>query len=196
MVALGLAVLGACSPAGADVDRATDADPDGASTRVEAGAIEVALLLPGGALGADELGQARIAVTNVGAEPIELVAPGDGSAAGWRTPMIGWSVLPADSAEPRPDEPAPTAIGRCGNLNPIRPEELHTLAPGESVEFETWSSPPRPEAGTYRIAVHFENDPERTSEGRWLGAGVDPARVHATTPCSAWSPEVLVQLAD
>ena len=43
-------------------------------------------------------------IINQGKKPVTLVLPGDGSESGWRTPVVGWSVVSA--AEPRQTHPA------------------------------------------------------------------------------------------
>jgi len=184
----------ACSPAGAD-GVPLPSTPSEVAEPVAESSIELRLKLPGRPLRADELAsELRVVLTNVSAEPIRIVRPGDGSHAGWRPPAIGWSVLPGDSTEPRPSTPPTTTSARCGNRNALREEEILELGVGASVEFETWLSPPDLDPGTYRIAFHYRNDPLAALEGLPLGSDVDPSRLRATTRCEAWSQEILVSV--
>ena len=138
----------------------------------------------------------KIVVTNVDNDAIRLVAPGEGSSIGWRTPTIGWSVLPADSSAQRGEVAADKGMFRCGNVNPIREEELIELGAGESIEFDAWLSPPNLDAGTFRIAVHYQNDPTLELRGIPLGKSVESSRLRKTTLCSGWSPEALVSITE
>src|SRR5262249_657707 len=60
-------------------------------------------------------------VVNRPGREITLVKPGDGSDCGWRTPVITWTV---EGVKPR-------GVLRCGNVNPLRPNEVFTLKPGQ-----------------------------------------------------------------
>ena len=110
-------------------------------------------------------------LTNLGTEPVTLVDPGDGSEAGWRTPIIGWSILgptESDSAPPagtHPDEP-PLVPARGGNVNPLSRDEIFELAPGEARRLNDWIDVPRLRSeGVYRLVFYYRNDPGATVEG-------------------------------
>ena len=190
-----LVIVGACAPAGAEEGTSSEAAGQLSDGVLVQGAIEVRLDVPARPLGREEFQeQVKIVVTNVDDEPIRLVAPGDGSSVGWRTPTLGWSVLPADSTAPRADTEADAGLIRCGNINAIREDELLELDAGESVEFDSWLSPPNLDVGTFRVAVHYLNDPTLEIQGVPLGDGVDSSRLRKTTLCSGWSPETLVSI--
>jgi hypothetical protein len=95
-----------------------------------------------------------VTVVNAGSQEVVLVEPGDGSECGWRTPIIEWSIK---SWRP---------YGRCGNINPLRADEVFVLQPGESRQLSAWVGvPPLPGPGRYRVAVRYVNQPDHA----WLG---------------------------
>lgn len=129
-------------------------------------------------------------VENRGAEPVTLVDAGDGSADGWRTPLIKWRV---EGVEP-PDFPSQRT---CGNLSALQPEELFVLAPGESRQLGPGIRfPDLREPGTYRVNLEYENRPWI----EWLGIPLGDhhaetlERIRSSTHCLARSNTVELEL--
>ena len=105
-----------------------------------------------------------VELTNTGEEPVLLVEPGDGSAVGWRTPVVTWTVWRDDELLERPE------YARCGNINPLRPDEIFSLAPGESRIIGDWlPSIGIDRAGRYTLTLRYENDPDLVWQGVPLG---------------------------
>src|SRR5919201_6135680 len=67
---------------------------------------------------------------NKGKETVTLVTPGDGSDCGWRTPLVGWSVVKVSADNPRagkhPDKVPLHRGARCGNVNALKADEVFT----------------------------------------------------------------------
>ncbi len=95
---------------------------------------------------------------------VTLVRPGDGSVDRLRTPVISWSAIDVDDPSKDPRQPQ---IGRggCGNMNPLRQDEIFTLAAGEKITFDSWGHdrispsfwlPP----GTYEVSFNYSNVPD------------------------------------
>ena len=81
-----------------------------------------------------------VSLINRDKHPVTLVRPGDGSIDGLRTPIISWSVI--DVNDPSKDPPrGSTIFGICGNMNPLRQDEVFTLDPGEKITFSDWIDP-------------------------------------------------------
>lgn len=110
-----------------------------------------------------------VRLVNRGKVAVTLVKPGDGSECGWRTPIITWSVAPA---QPK------ARYGRCGNMNPLRPDEIFELKPGERVKLSEWVGGPQMPLGPgkYQITVRYRNDPTMDWSKKGLG-GHDPVAV-------------------
>jgi len=144
--------------------------------------------------GVDSEGRPRFTATleNTGTLPVLAVQPGDGSDVGWRTPRTRWEVR--DDATGELVE-APRR-GRCGNLNAIRLEEMVTLAPGEKCALNQWFGQPYlPPAGTYRVVLHYDNDPTMEFEGLSGSHTADAQRqLRRSTPLSVTSAPVLVSM--
>lgn len=132
-----------------------------------------------------------IVISNGGRKPVVLVRPGDGSDRNLRTPLVKWLV------EPVPGEGDPVGIIRVvmpdGNINALRPDEVFTLAPGESETFRTyvWATFSKP--GKYRVRYEYENRPSMEWGGIVLGEHDEGAmrRVRASTACKLTSGEVI-----
>ena len=140
--------------------------------------------------------QCVLYIKNLGTRPVTLVAPGDGSVAGWRTPILHWSFLPSDSWESHP-APAAGAGGRCGNINRLEPEEVFQLAPGEEKELAWWHLfTGHVEPGNYRVRLYYDNIPDMKWSGIVLPQhDVDAMqRVKNSTPVSLVSNEVEVEV--
>jgi hypothetical protein len=99
----------------------------------------------------------RAFITNRGKRYVTLPLPCDGSWDGWRTPFVGWSVVRAD--DPKAVHSLPPTQGwfrKCGNLDPIRSDDIVTLQPGETREIDVRQVS---ESGRYRILFFYRNDP-------------------------------------
>jgi hypothetical protein len=130
----------------------------------------------------------EIELVNSSDRPVTLVAPGDGSGVAWRTPVLQWSISSDMGYQ------APQTV-RCGNINPLRPDEVFTLAPGERRTLGQWVPPIYGVTpATYTLRLSYINDPTLKWQGVELGPH-DPAtmqRVRESTPCRAVGNEVKV----
>ena len=139
-------------------------------------------------------GTYRAALRNGGDEPLTLVLPGDGSSAGWRTPLLRWYQRDGDSVSELAQR-HPT----CGNINALAADEVVTLAPGDEVELGDWlGRPPVGQPGRYVIAVEYANVPRLEWQGLPLGQHDPEAmqRVRASTPLVVRSNFVAVDITD
>ena len=136
-------------------------------------------------------------ITNTSSKDVTLVLPGDGSRYGWRTPVIGWSVIPADDKKTKhPEVPTPPkVVARCGNINALKADEVFTLKPGESKVIDRGVGiPPFPGPGKYRIKFFYSNIPDIKWSGVPLGKH-DPqaaSKIPGSTPCKLISNELIV----
>ena len=127
-------------------------------------------------------------LTNVGDQTLLLVAPGDGSDVGWRTPILSWVM---QDLEGRPLEQQPW--GRCGNMNPLTAEELLIVEPGTSFSFSV-AGPTAATTEQFHAVLEYRNDPDHEWKGGELGphhAGAFAALARSTR-CSVTSAPVLV----
>jgi hypothetical protein len=82
---------------------------------------------------------------NQGDAPATLVLPGDGSYEARRTPIVAWSVLPADDPKAsRVGPPTEPQFRPCGNLDALTRDQVFTLRPGETRVVETSPDLPGP----------------------------------------------------
>lgn len=130
-------------------------------------------------------------ITNRGDSPATLVMPGDGSLEAWRTPVVAWSVLPADDPTavhtPPPSKPQ---FRCCGDLDPLTQDQLFTLRPGQS---RVIARPPNfPGPGRYRIVYFYRNDPNLRWVGIYASHPSTMQRLKHSTPCSLVSNELTV----
>lgn len=125
----------------------------------------------------------RAEVSNPGPDPAVLVMPGDRSDSGGRTPIITWMIRVVR----RDGEPGrePITIG-CGNINPLRSEEVFVLKQDESRDLGSWVNlPPFRAPGVYEVQLKYENRPSL----EWSGLPLAPhdadamERVRNSTPC-------------
>lgn len=126
---------------------------------------------------ADEWPKFTFTVVNHGKSEVILVEPSDGSGSGLRTPYWEWSR--------RRREPGSRD---CGRINSLTMNEVFSLKPGASREFESWMGRPSLSGpGVYRASVRFVNDPNKDFVG-W--AEHDPnamALVRRSTPITVVS---------
>ena len=139
----------------------------------------------------------RVEIKNVGKPNVTLVKLGDGSAVGWRTPIVGWSILPADSKEQHPKQPQKRMVARCGNINALKLDELFTLKPGETMKLGDWNGFPHDiPPGKYRVVYYYSNVPDLKWSGVPLGNHDANAmrEVKNSTPIALVSNELQVEV--
>jgi hypothetical protein len=109
--------------------------------------------LPPGAIAPFE-----IWLINDGESPVSLIEPGDGSAYGWRTPLVQWLSGRSDR-----ELGPPVLLPRCGNMNQLQAKEVFTLQPGERRKLGDWTHAPSfAEAGEWNVRLRYRNDPQQT----------------------------------
>lgn len=129
-----------------------------------------------------------LTLTNQGKVARSLVVPGDGSSAGWRTPVLSWSAVTLAGKPAKEGQ-----MARCGLMNAIDSTELFTLAPGASKVLSGWIDGPRLPPGTYYLRLRYRNDP-KLAGGR---ARTEPAAakgIAASSPCDVTSAPLRVTL--
>jgi hypothetical protein len=138
----------------------------------------------------------RVSITNRGTESVTLVMPGDGSDAGWRTPVIGRSELSGDRGK-HPDAPERDKGRRCGNINALKADEVFTLRPGETKEVRKESFAAPVKTGTFRVVYYYTNDPALKWRGIPLGKHDEEAmaKVRKSFRCALRSNEVRLRVA-
>lgn len=100
--------------------------------------------------------QFALALTNNGPETLRLVAPGDGSCAGARTPRV--EIIWSQQGQVVPPKP----VMGCGNVNPPKASDVIALSPGKTVQFTAWLYPyPPAQSGTYQVQIRYTNDPTK-----------------------------------
>lgn len=118
----------------------------------------------------ESLSSLRPVFENVGDSEIGVVRAIDGSEDDMRSPFYTWEVIGPDG-QPLERIPRP----RCGNVNPMLPEDVVLLAPGDSADLaEAWLSGPASffdfgAPGTYRIRLVYVSDPDAPVFGLPLG---------------------------
>lgn len=115
----------------------------------------------------------RAELMNQGDKEVTIVQPGDGSAWGWRTPIVRWS--------------PPLRTGpRCGNINVLKADEVVTLKPGQRVAVSEWlHAPTLAAAGTHKVVLEIENVPGHEWRGEPLGKH-DPAAMEKVRRSTAF----------
>jgi hypothetical protein len=127
-------------------------------------------------------------LVNRGTAPITLVAPGDGSDDGMRTPVTWLSIRRGrERVIPNP------LRRRCGNMNPLRASDLLVLEPGRAIVLESlWTHAVLDRAGTYDVRLHYRNQPAH----EWAHPDEQPAdllaRVRESLPCEIVSNPVRI----
>jgi hypothetical protein len=127
---------------------------------------------------------AQLRLINEGPDTVTVVAPGDGSNLGFRTPTIEWIVTTEDNCVIRK-----RSIG-CGTINPLKEEEIVVLEPGGEVAFDEWIGIPKLSKGdVHFIAVRYTNDPGILDQEFPLMTGPSPLldKVRTSTPLSLTS---------
>lgn len=140
----------------------------------------------------------QVHIHNVDVPEVTLVHPGDGSTDRWRTPHVGWSILPAESPESHPAEPVYRSDIRCGLMNALKADEVFVLKRGESKELHAWLGFPTGLApGRYRAVFYYTNVPGQGFGGDVSGEH-DPValrRLRDSTPASLVSNEAEFEVA-
>ena len=168
------------------------------ATSAIAAGLELRITPPAGPILAGGFPQFAAEIENTGSGAVSLILPGDGSESKWRTPVVGWSILPADRPElAHPAEPPLLRGGRCGNVNSLQLSEVFTLKPGEKRALGDWIGQPRfDRPGRYRVVFYYQNLPELRFRG--LAAKAPSARIvrefRASTPCLLRSREMVVEV--
>jgi hypothetical protein len=139
-------------------------------------------------------------ITNKGKQPVTLVRPGDGSGDGWRTPIVQMSMIPVvdksgNLKASRPVEATPEKRGRCGNINPLKADEVFKVAPGQTTKLTNWHQrlhDIRP--GRYSVVFLYANRPAMPWRGLPLGKHDAGAmrRVRNSTECSLVSNSIFI----
>jgi hypothetical protein len=148
------------------------------------------------------LAHVGITIENKSKKTATLVMPRDGSDYGWRTPIVGWSMIPVskDGAEVKgqqhPKEPLLKRQPRCGNINALRMDDIFELKPGEKKVIDaSWISTTANLApGQYKAVFYYTNDPGKRVMGIPLGrneAGAERA-IKRSTQCDLISNEIVV----
>lgn len=127
---------------------------------------------------------------NTGPEAVLLVLPGDGSEHGRRTPRLTWDIR-AEGGDGDKVERGGGMV--CGNINPLRADELVVLEPGEAVAFDV-VRPYFPGTGTFHATLTYTNDPRAEWKGIVGGqhalGGIEAVR--RSTACSVVSNRVRI----
>ena len=137
-------------------------------------------------------------IVNGGPDELTLVQSGDGSSYGWRTPLVGVSIAPVAVAKhPRAGDTPRFSGGRCGNINPLRDEEVVVLAVGQRLEVDVgwYHLEPLDQVGTFEMVFYYENRPTLEWRGLALGGGHDAkamARVRDSSNVELRSNQVVV----
>ena len=138
-----------------------------------------------------------VTISNQGKKPLTLVEPGDGSDCKWRTPVVGWSVLPSGGIENHPKEPPLFHGGRCGNINTLKLKEIFTLKPGESKKIGEWvRCPTFANLGKFRVVFYYQNIHNLKVSGLPLGEHEDGVieKIQQSYPCQLISNEIIVEV--
>jgi hypothetical protein len=124
----------------------------------------------------------EVTLQNTDRDTVTLVMPGDGSLWGRRTPLMDWEVCAPGG--PRLER---MPVGLCGNINPLRADEVFKLPPGAQRTFTT-SVPeyyPYEKSHRYQFRLSYENRPHLAWDGVPLGPH-DPNALRLlrqSTPC-------------
>lgn len=148
----------------------------------------------------DQRPQFSISLINRDKKSVTLVKPGDGSLDRWRTPFISWSGINDDYS-----------LGRCGNINALKKEEVFKIEPGKMVQldlgwiqasllaqFPTQLGTFLLQPGTYQVAFNYENVPKLEWTGLPLGRHdwFAMRQVRNSTPFKGTSNTVTITVVD
>ena len=146
----------------------------------------------------DEYPRVKLYITNNGDKTVTLVHMGDGSADGWRTPIVHWSIREAGDQTPHPTEPdLEPKLRMCGNINALKWNDVFTLGPGETKELKAWF-PSFRKPGNYRVQILYANRPSKPFGGLELGMHHPIAmwRLKHSTETTVRSNEVVFTVTD
>ena len=152
--------------------------------------LRLQIVLPKSDFRVGEALEIRAFLTNDSSRPVTLVKPGDGSEVGWRTPKTSLRITPDQSI-------STAAVGRCGNINALKWNEVFVLYPHQTEVLEEGVYvPPFQEAGIYRIRYSYSNLPNLAWNGVPLGFDNPLAmlRVKQSTACSVESNELTIHV--
>ena len=144
-------------------------------------------------------GDVDVRLRNMSRTPLTLVMPGDGSFAGFRTPYVGWSVLPVDSTE---NHPAKVSFGNqefCPVIRPMKPEDIFILKPGQTIELSDRFDAPygiRTKPGRYRVVLYYSNIPTAEWRGTSVPDNATMERIRKSTPLALRSNEVFIEVTE
>ncbi len=128
-----------------------------------------------------------LTLINDGPKPVKLVVPGDGSEAGWRTPVLSW--VAKKNGKPVAERDG----GRCGMMNPIKEDEVFTLAPGERKTIAEWVGRPNVDPGTYEVELRYTNDPTLDARKGAAATNVE-ALIGTTDACEVTTKSVQMSI--
>ncbi len=121
----------------------------------------------------------RASLVNRRGSAVTILLPGDGSDRRRRTPFIVWEVSDAKTGEAVP----PLGFIGCGNMDPLLPDDIVTLAPSERCDLGRWLGKPHiPEDGAYRVRLVYGNVPTWPAMERTTDDATLVEAVHASTP--------------
>jgi hypothetical protein len=166
-------------------------------TRSEpAAALSLKLTAAAAAIRVGETPDISAEIRNAGGEPALLVAPGDGSERGLRSPLAKWVIEPVPG-EGRADGVLRTAMP-CGNINALRPDQVFELKPGETRRFSGWDGSTFVKPGKYVVRYEYENRPNMEWAGIVLGEhdGGAMARVRQSLACKLTSGELILTVGE
>ena len=162
--------------------------------------IDIVLATATPVIKAGQTPQFSISLINRDKKSVTLVKPGDGSLDGWRTPIISWSGINDDYS-----------LGRCGNINALKKEEVFKIEPGKIVQldsgwiqvsllaqFPTQLGTFLLQPGAYQVAFNYENVPKLAWTGIPLGRHdwFAMRRVRNSTPFKGTSNTVTITVVD
>jgi hypothetical protein len=120
----------------------------------------------------------KATLVNGGKSAVALVDPGDGSARGWRTPIITWKVTTLEG------QLVPRELhAGCGNMNDLLDKEVFRMKPGARHGLGPWIGTPEVRPGRFLVRLVYENDPTRKRGGFMR----ELERMKRTTPCKVES---------